>query len=206
MNVKRIELGELGANCYLLSGDSGVIVIDPGDYSEQVARFLKENSDKHRLILLTHGHFDHIGGAARLRDETETPIAIGEKDAAALSDGFLNLSSVFGRPLDAFSADKTVCDGETLTVGDIALTAIHTPGHTVGGTCYYSGDILFSGDIIFSGSVGRTDFPGGNYEELMTSISRLTELDGDTVVLSGHGGETTLEKEREYNPFIRGII
>lgn len=206
MNVKRRVLGEISANCYMISTDKAAIVIDPGCYSPEISDFLKDNADKERLILLTHGHFDHIGGAARLRGETGTPIAIGEKDAPALSDPFVNLSSAFGCALEPFSADKTVADGEKITVGDIELTAIETPGHTVGGTCYFTDGILFSGDILFEGSVGRTDFPGGSTAELMRSISRLLELDGSTRVLSGHGRETTVDTERIYNPYIGRII
>lgn len=206
MNVKCRPLGELGANCYMLSSERAAIVIDPGCYSREVADFLNGASEKERIILLTHGHFDHIGGAARLRIETGAPIAIGEKDVDALSDALVNLSAVFGHPIEPFKADRIVTDGEKITVGDIELTAIETPGHTVGGVCFLADDILFSGDILFAGSVGRTDFPGGDPEELMSSLSRLLRLDGNIRVLSGHGGETTIDTERRCNPFVRGII
>lgn len=206
MIVKCVALGELAANCYIIESEKAAVVIDPGSYSDMVADFLNRNSDKERLIMLTHGHFDHIGGAAGLRKETGVPILVGVKDAPSLSDGFVNLSSVFGLPLEPFCADKTVNDGEKITVGDLEFTAIEAPGHTIGGTCFLIDDILFSGDILFESSVGRTDFPGGSSRELMASIKKLFKADGKTRVLSGHGGETTLENERKNNPFIRGII
>jgi len=206
MNVKCIALGELGANCYLLQTDKAAVVIDPGAYSDEVGQFLEQNRDKQRAILLTHGHFDHIGGAAALRESTDTPIIIGEADAVALEDGYLNLSMPFGMPMEPFCADRTVSDGEKLCIGDIGFTVFVCAGHTVGSVCYYTEDMLFCGDVLFCGSVGRTDFPGGDTMALLRSIARLMKLDGNTRVLSGHGAETTLLHEKNNNPFIRGRI
>ena len=206
MIVKRRELGELGANCYMLLSNNAAVVIDPGCYSREVADFLKENSDKQRLILLTHGHFDHIGGAERLREETQTDIAICEKETSALSDPFVNLSAMFGIPAISFSANKTFNDGEKIIVGDIEFSVIATPGHTVGGCCFLVENTLFSGDILFKRSIGRTDFPGGSSSEMMRSLQAVLKLDGNIKVLSGHGDETTIKEERINNPFIRGII
>lgn len=206
MNIKCIELGEIAANCYLVSSKSAAVVIDPGSYSAQVREFLDSNRDKERLILITHGHFDHIAGAERLRTETGVKIAIGELDAPSLNNPLLNLSRQFGIDLAPFEADKTFCDGEEFQVGDLEFKTILTPGHTVGGVCYLLEDVLFSGDVLFQSSVGRTDFPGGNTAQLLRSIKKLLELDGKTRLLSGHGGESTLYTERRYNPYIRGIV
>lgn len=204
MEIKVLPLGHIQANCYLIKSDNAAIVIDPGFESKSVTDFLIENKDKQRLILLTHGHFDHIGGANALRNETDTQIAIGALDNPALADTKYNLSDRFHAKLSPFSADILFNDGDEYTVGDLCFKVLHTSGHTVGGVCYLFKNVLFSGDTLFSGSIGRTDFYGGNYAELEASVKRLYSLDNDTVVLSGHGEETTIGNEKLYNPFIRG--
>lgn len=204
MEIKSLVLGDIEVNCYLVSTDKAAIVIDPGFYSSEALEFLKEAKDKERIILLTHGHFDHIGFAEELSKLTDTKIAIGEFDAPALSDNYVNLSAPFGAPLEPFYADLTLKDGQTLTVGDIEFKVIHTPGHTVGSVCYLCGDILFSGDTLFAGSIGRTDFSGGSFATLKSSIEKLYTLKDDIILLSGHGGKTTILNEKRYNPFVRG--
>jgi glyoxylase-like metal-dependent hydrolase (beta-lactamase superfamily II) len=169
-----------------------------------VLSFLKNSSDKERLILLTHCHFDHIGDADRLRSATNTKIAIGEFDNNSLSDPNKNLCNLFGADLKPFSADITLIDGEIVSVGDIEIKVIHTPGHTLGGVCYLIDDILFSGDTLFSGSIGRTDFPDGDFAILKNSVNKLYQLPESTKVYSGHGEATTIDYEKKYNPFIRG--
>ncbi len=204
MEIKRIVLGDIEVNCYLLSSDNASVVIDPGFYCDEALDFLKKSKDKQRLIILTHGHFDHIGFAKELSDMTDTKIAIGEKDAAALQDNYLNLSAPFGAPIEPFEADVLLSDGQNLSIGDISLKIIYTPGHTVGGICCLCGDILFSGDTLFGGSIGRTDFPGGSFMTLKASIEGLYTLPDDTQLLSGHGEPSTIGREKRYNPFVRG--
>lgn len=204
MEIKVLPLGHIHSNCYLLSTEQSAVVIDPGFKSEIVTQFLAESSAKERLILLTHAHFDHIGGADALRTETDTKIAIGALDNAALSDTQRNLSDLFHAKLSAFSADLLLKDNDKLSVGDISFKVIHTPGHTPGGVCYLTDGILFSGDTLFCQSIGRTDFFDGDYGKLEESVKRLYTLDGKTVVLSGHGEQTTIENERSFNPYIRG--
>lgn len=204
MEIKVLRLGLIRTNCYLVSTDKAAIVIDPGFISNETEDFLKGNEGKERLILLTHNHFDHIGGADILRKNTGVKIAIGEIDGADLSNPEVNLSYKFRAHLEPFSADIFLKDGEILKVGDIEFKVILTPGHTLGSICLHSDDILFSGDTLFYESVGRTDFINGDFNAIKNSIQKLYELDGDTVVLSGHGEQTTIAHEKLYNPFVKG--
>lgn len=204
MEIKALVLGNIEVNCYLVSTENAAVVIDPGYRSAEVLDFLLNATDKERLILLTHGHFDHIGFADELSEITDTKIAIGEMDAPALEDNNINLSALFGMPISNFGADILLSDKDEISVGDLTFKVMHTPGHTVGGVCYLCDDILFSGDTLFNGSIGRTDFPGGDFEALKNSIKRIYTLPGDTVLLSGHGDKTTVLNEKRYNPFVRG--
>ena len=202
MEIRAIHLGLIKTNCYLISTDKAAVVIDPGFKTEITADFLKANRGKARMILITHAHFDHIGGAEALRDETGVEIGIGELDAPALRDTELYLSDKFHAHIAPFSADRTFCDGEKFSVGDIDFEVILTPGHTVGGVSYLSGESLFSGDTLFAGAVGRTDMPGGSLKALKKSLKRLIALPEETKVYPGHGDFTTVGYEKENNMFV----
>ena len=202
MEIRAIHLGLSKTNCYLISTDKAAVVIDPGFKTEITADFLKANEGKARMILITHAHFDHIGGAEALRDETGVEIGIGELDAPALKDTEFNLSDKFHAHIAPFSADRTFCDGEKFSVGDIDFEVILTPGHTVGGVSYLSGESLFSGDTLFAGAVGRTDMPGGSLKALKKSLKRLIALPNETKVYPGHGDFTTVGYEKENNMFV----
>ena len=202
MEIKVLHLGLIKTNCYLVSTQKAAVVIDPGFIREGTYDFLDQNSDKERLILLTHAHFDHIGGAADLREKTGVKIAIGEEDAPALSDKTLNLADCFHSDIPPFEADITFKNGDDFSVGDIKFRVIHTPGHTVGGVCYYTEDCLFSGDTLFESSAGRTDFPGGDMKALKKSLRRLMLLPGDVKVYPAHGRFTAISRERENNMFV----
>lgn len=202
MEIRAIHLGLIKTNCYLISTDKAAVVIDPGFKTAITADFLKANEGKARMILITHAHFDHIGGAEALRDETGVEIGIGELDAPALRDTEFNLSDKFHAHIAPFSADRTFCDGEKFSVGDIDFEVILTPGHTVGGVSYLSGESLFSGDTLFAGAVGRTDMPGGSLKALKKSLKRLIALPEETKVYPGHGDFTTVGYEKENNMFV----
>ncbi len=204
MEIKVLPLGDIGSNSYMIDTEKSAVVIDVGYESDVLTDFLLKNQDKERLILLTHCHFDHVGGAEKLRKLTNTKIGIGEFEASSLLDGNINLSNLFQEPLNPFEADFKYLNNQIITVGDLNFKVIHTPGHTVGGVCYILDNILFSGDTLFDRSIGRTDFPGGSFEVLENSVKMLYELDDDTVVLPGHGDSTTIFNERKHNPFIRG--
>ena len=204
MEIKCLSLGNIGTNCYLLSTDKAAVVIDPGFYSEETAKFLEQNSLKDKMILLTHSHFDHIGDAERLRNLYGAKIGVGVYDNDALANTHKNLANMFGADLKPFSADITFNDLQEFSVGDICFKVLHTPGHTVGGVCYFTDNNLFSGDTLFFGSIGRTDFPGGDFAVLKKSVQRLYTLEDDVQVYSGHGPKTTIGYEKNNNPFIRG--
>ncbi len=206
MKVEFLLKGHLAtyANCYGVLTDKAAIVVDPGKYTAEIAQFLKSNADKTRLILITHAHYDHIGGASQLRRETGVKIAIGKNEEFALSDCAFNLSGNFVPVIPAFNADYTIEDEEEFTIGDITVKAFETPGHTVGGMCYLMEDNLFSGDMLFYETVGRIDLPGGSMTEMKESLDRIMWLfDDDIKVYSGHGEMTTIGHERRHNPYLR---
>ncbi len=203
MTVTKLALGQLQANCYLISSDKAAVCIDAGDFDTRVLDFFKNNSDKERLILLTHAHFDHIGGADRLRQLTGVKIAIGTEDAPSLCDSAKTLSDIFGIAVAPFCADILLNDGEKFSVGDINFTAIKTSGHSIGSMCYLAENMLFCGDTLFEGSVGRTDLYGADSNALLQSLKKLSLLPDDTVVYSGHGSNTTIGNERKYNPYMK---
>ncbi len=201
MNIRVLHLGLIKTNCYLIESEEAAVVIDPGFQSPEAKAFLQAAGGKERLILITHAHFDHIGGAEALRAATGVPIGIGKDDAADLADPVKNLSERFHAHVAPFAADRLFADVETVTVGDLAFRVITTPGHTVGGVAYLFGDILFSGDTLFEGAVGRTDFPGGDIKTLKKSVKRLMTLPHETRVYPGHGDITTIAREKENNLF-----
>ena len=148
MKIKVIPSASLGANCYTVLSDNAAIVIDPGEFSQSIYDFLEENKEKQRLILLTHCHFDHIGGAEKLRERTETKIAIGENEFEATISSSKTLSDYFGIFVSPFKADIAIKNGEILSVGNLKVKCFETPGHTVGGMCYLLENALFSGDTL----------------------------------------------------------
>lgn len=203
MQYKRFILGVLSTNCYVVQDGNEAAVIDPAVYSGDVSEFIKKEKLTLKYIILTHTHFDHIGGAQQFKNEFGGKIAVHEKDASGLFDSTLNFGG-YAEGGGAPSADILLRQGDTLEVGRCRLTVLHTPGHTAGGICLYCPPVLFSGDTLFEGSIGRFDFPGGSFENLKKSITnKIFSLPESTEVLPGHGNFTTVGREKKENMYLR---
>jgi len=201
VSTQRLVLGPLDTNCWLVDDGAGgpVVVVDPADDAARILEAL--GSRRVAAVVLTHGHFDHLGAAREVIDSTGAPLVVHEDDAASITTSTGNGGALFGLLKTAPGADRTVRDGDVITAGDLELSVIHTPGHTPGSICLYGGEMLLSGDTLFAGSVGRTDFPGGDMAAIRRSIARLASLPDETRVCPGHGPESTIGRERRVNPF-----
>jgi glyoxylase-like metal-dependent hydrolase (beta-lactamase superfamily II) len=190
------------------AGRTDCLVVDPGMEPERILDYLVQNALTPAAILNTHGHSDHIAGNAALKERwPECPLVIGAADAPKLGDPNLNLSAPFGIDLISPPADVTVDDGQTYSAAGFDLEVLAIPGHSVGHVVYLCRQrtpyLAFVGDVIFAGSIGRTDFPDGNYRDLIDGIrGKILTLPEDTELYSGHGPATTVGEERRYNPFV----
>ena len=200
MKLYHLQSGPLNVNSYFLVNDKNqAVVIDGGENYKKIKQVSEQYGFDIKAVLLTHAHFDHSGNAKKLQDDG-AQIYISKIDAPKLLNDD-NLSSDFGRKFEYLTADYTFTDGEVLNVCDIAIKVIATPGHTDGSVCFMVENALFTGDTLFLGSVGRTDFKSGNREDMVNSIKKLFNLEGNYTVYPGHDEFTTLERERKYNIF-----
>lgn len=207
MEIKRLVLGLVRTNCYIVYKEDTkkAVIIDPAADSRRIMEEISALGITPEAVLLTHGHFDHMLAADSLRNGYHIPVCVLKEDAELLKVPNLNCSEQFLRMAYGISADEELTDGQKLVFLDGAFTVIATPGHTEGSCCYYAAeeDILFSGDTLFQGSVGRTDLPTGRAAQLSVSIrEKLFVLPDNTLVLSGHGDETTIGEEKQYNPYV----
>jgi hydroxyacylglutathione hydrolase len=203
--VDRFELGPVGTNCYVVRAEPGApeaVVIDPGASAADLRLELARANTRCAAILVTHCHWDHLGGVADLAEMTGAPVymAAGEKDVLARPQDFDQRAPVAIR---AYAADVELAGDETIEVAGISFQVVQVPGHSPAHIAYYAEGALFSGDVLFAGSVGRTDIPGGDWDTLVDSIRTLMDrYPPDTVVYSGHGPPTTLGAELKRNPFL----
>lgn len=207
MNVKTLQLGELNANCYIaMTASDQCIAVDIGGSPRILIEYLKMNKLKLSKIFLTHGHFDHIGGVEEVRQATGAEVFIHENDAPMLESSALSLHASMSimpfKPVTKFEIIRESC---TINDGNFSFTAMHTPGHSNGSVCYVcnEGKIIFSGDTLFCCSIGRTDFPGGDVQKMKKSLQDLYMLDEDYKVYPGHNEFTTLDYERQNNPYMK---
>lgn len=198
MEIKHIYIPTVYVNCYLLiDEDSGAAaVIDPGDdIAASLLRLCADNGWDLRQVFLTHGHYDHVGGVNAIRRAFPNVTVYLHPADAGKEDQLLptaNLGKVF-----------LWREGDVVPVGSLQVEVLHTPGHTPGSVCLRCRDVLFTGDTLFAGSMGRTDFPGGSDRDMMVSLKRLGMLEGDFRVFPGHNEFSTLERERQGNPYLR---
>ncbi|MGO9316355.1 MAG: MBL fold metallo-hydrolase [Terracidiphilus sp.] len=209
MILESFPVGPLQANCILLGDEESgeAIVIDPGDEAERIHGRLTELGLKLKQILVTHAHIDHVGGAIKLKRLTGAPILMNENDLPQLKIMKMQASWLDMSTPETAPPDENLTDGLSVGLERYPAEVIYTPGHTQGSVCLYFAPLklLVAGDTLFEGSIGRTDLPGGNFDQIIDSIhTRLLPLPDETRVLTGHGPETTIGKERRSNPFLRG--
>lgn len=220
MIKETLTVGPMMANCYIVagSGSPDAVVIDPGGDARDILETVRRLGLTVAAIIDTHGHADHIAANGEVKAETGAPVVAHRLEAPMLTQPSMNLSSWTGFPLFGPPADRLVEDGDELRVGTLIIRVLHTPGHTPGGISLAieedvanpaggpsagEGPVIFSGDTLFAGSVGRTDFPGGSFTDLIDGIKeKLLVFDDDTEVYPGHGPSTTIGEERESNPFL----
>lgn len=199
MNIKVLQVGPIGTNCYILCDEAEKLcaVIDPGGDASRVAAAVAKTGCAPCAILLTHGHYDHTGGVADLQAQwPEVPTYLSRRDQGAGDSYMLQL-------FPPVANAKDYDEGDTVRVGSLTLEVLATPGHSEGSVTLRCGDVLFCGDTLFAGSCGRTDFPGGSMKKIMVSLKRLGQLEGNLTVYPGHMEGSTLDQERSWNPYLR---
>ena len=206
MKVESIVLGSIGTNCYIVTNEETkeCFAVDMAECPQEYVNYIKNNGLEMKALFLTHGHFDHIGAANEVREHYGIKIYASCDEEKLLASPARNLSNAYGMSLKV-TADVLHNDGDILELAGLKIKAIHTPGHTAGGTCYYieSDKTLMSGDTLFAGSVGRTDYPTASSAAMMESLhDKLCKLPDDTDVYPGHGEFTTIGYEKQNNPFM----
>jgi len=211
MKWSQIPLGVLQTNCYVVEGpDQSCLIFDPGSEGKKLIKWLSKRELKPMAIFLTHAHFDHIGAVEDIRNHYRIPVYVHEEEEDWLRDPGLNGSKYFmmQEQVKANNADYILKKEDNIKMGSFEFSVYETPGHSPGSVSYYfqESGFVISGDALFRGSIGRTDLPGGNHKQLIKSIhEKLLFLPEETVVLSGHGPETTIGEEMDSNPFLNGF-
>lgn len=206
MFFKMLSLGDMDNNCYILGDDKSkhALLIDAPAEAGAILDILEAEGLKLKFILLTHSHYDHIRALDELCESTGAEVMLHTFEADGLNDPTVNLSLYAGCQSPEKTVDRQLQDGDVITLGDIELKVLYTPGHTVGSVCYHTDGMLFSGDTLFRKSVGRCDLPGGDFKIIKQSIKKqLYTLPDDTDVYPGHGRTTAIGYEKNYNEYIQ---
>lgn len=203
MKVISEKFGSMDNNCSLIIDEktNQSALVDCNEFSQKMIDMIGDTDLKY--ILLTHGHFDHIIGVKSVKEKYGAQVVISKEDEPMLNSSKLSLAVFCNAPQNNVDADIIVKDGDEITLGEIKIKVMTTPGHTSGSVCYIAENCIFSGDTLFYCSCGRTDFPSGSHEQMMSSLQKLKALDGDYKVYTGHNNLTTLDFERKNNPYMK---
>lgn len=201
MKIHTLPLGAYQTNTYIVENEGHCAIIDPGYEPKTILDFLSKQNLTADAILLTHGHFDHVGAVEKIVDATGCALWMSERD---WSQKRTPLTSYFYPIANCDFTEVQFCEeGEEIRAAGLTFSVLETPGHTWGSVCYLCNNAMFSGDTLFAGSCGRTDLPGGDWDTIAESLQRLSELAGNYIVYPGHGNSTTLASEKQYNPYMR---
>ncbi|MDK7376341.1 MBL fold metallo-hydrolase [Peptoniphilus harei] len=204
--IMKLVVGELQENCFILFDENkDAFVVDPGGSSENIIEAIDKNELNIKYILLTHGHFDHVGAVAALVKKYKAPVYMSKDDRAFLESPKEVRASSFGMQIEAADVDVFVKEGDEIPFSEGTIKVIETPGHTLGSVCYLFENYLFAGDTLFNGSIGRTDFPESDHSLMIESLKKLKKLDDEIYVLSGHGPESQISYEKMTNPYLRQL-
>lgn len=205
MIFEAMNVGIYGANCYIVGSEKtrDAAIIDPGAEFNKIDKKLIDMGLTAKIVILTHYHGDHIGAVKEFIEKYGAKVYIHKEDAEALNNSKMNLSkSMFGKDI-SIKADVELNDGDEISLSDLKFEIIHTPGHTKGGICIKVGNIMMTGDTLFNNSIGRTDFPGGSFEEIIKSIKeKIFKYDDETIIYPGHMSPSTIKNEKQFNPFV----
>ena len=202
--IHTLPLGSYQTNCYIVHGDNAksCVIIDPGYEAPAILAKVAALGLTVDAILLTHGHFDHVGAVEAIVEQTGCQLWMAQADWSQRIEPMI---TYFYPLANCDFTEVQFCEeGQVIYAGELAFTVLETPGHTWGSVCYRCGDALFSGDTLFAGSCGRTDLPGGDWNTIQESLHRLSRLEDSITVYPGHGESTTLAAEKRYNPYLRG--
>lgn len=204
--IMKLVVGELQENCFILFDENkDAFVVDPGASRDIIIDAIEKNNLNIKYILLTHGHFDHVGAVAGLKKKFNAPVYLHKNDKNFLEKPKEVRESAFGIQIESANVDIFVKEGDEIPFSDDYIKVIETPGHTIGSVCYLFKNYLFAGDTLFNGSIGRTDFPESDHSLMIESLKVLKELDDEIYVLSGHGPESQMSYEKISNPYLKRL-
>ncbi|MDR1195537.1 MAG: MBL fold metallo-hydrolase [Endomicrobium sp.] len=206
VKVKKIISGRIESNCYIVydSDTMKAVIIDPGEDGDKVIGEIEKNGFKPELLVNTHGHYDHILSDEQIRAKYKIPLAAHKYETDMLADPQKNASAMFGEARSVKTPEMQLEDNQEVSVSFSKFKVIHTPGHTKGGICLLFDGFIITGDTLFAGTIGRTDFPGGDFEEMKKSLEKIKKLDPSTIIYPGHGSVTSLANELRHNYYLNG--